>query len=59
MTITDIEPSHNSLRNAYVHFPELLGMCYGTDMLKAYKFFHAPNSHSEKTKLLSTKDGTK
>ena len=31
--------SHNRLRNAYVHFPEILGMCYGADMRKAHEVF--------------------
>ena len=35
MRITDI----NSVYGTHTYFPEILGMCYGTDMRKAYIFF--------------------
>ena len=44
-----IESAHYRLRNAYVHFPEFLGMCYGTDTRKLCIFFQAPSSLSQVT----------
>ena len=37
------------LWNGYVHFPETLGTCYGTDTRKIYIFFQAPRRRSEIT----------
>ena len=48
--------SHYRLRNAYVQFAEVLGMCYETDMRKAYKFFQALSSLSEVIPILAFAD---
>ena len=54
MTLSD-----NRSRNAYVHFPEILGTCYGTDMRKTRIFFQAPSSLPEITSEQYTLSKTK